>query len=163
MSRLLALLLMLLGIVGAQLTAVGGEKLSFSGDVKKDMISKKGVVEIQDLAGGESGPDVGTPPLWPYPFSGWDIQSIALQYDYRYLESFRVSLIKTWFFYVHYWRPLHFLNKQSTAEFVYTHTHIAPIRCTLALIVSLFVAMPMVMAIRTTRPISWCNEAVKVR
>lgn len=39
--------------------AVGGEKLSFTGDVKKDMISKKGVVEIKDLAGGENGPDVG--------------------------------------------------------------------------------------------------------
>lgn len=45
--------------------------------------------EIQTI---DDGLDVGVPPGWPYPYSGWDIKDMRFQYDYQ--------CVVFWFFFV---------------------------------------------------------------
>ena len=69
--------------------------LTFTGDAEKDFIERGPghadfatqrypVVVIPDAADaiGNVFLDVGTPPGWPYPQSGWDFKDLRFAYDY---------------------------------------------------------------------------------
>ena len=78
--------------VGVALGQQFNDPLTFTGDAEKDFLSfggvlKKGVVTLDDPTIDAFGnevlaPDVGVPPGWPFPFSGWDIKNIYFQIDF---------------------------------------------------------------------------------
>lgn len=84
---MLILLLASVGLALAQFNA----PLVFTGNAEADFqingVNRNGVVTLDDPTLDALGnrlvqPDVGVPPGWPYPFSGWDIENIFFQIDF---------------------------------------------------------------------------------
>jgi hypothetical protein len=68
------------------LSALNLPRLSTSGDVKRDFVSGvRGVAVLRDLASasGAAQADVGLPPQWPFAYAGWDMEQVAVQYNYE--------------------------------------------------------------------------------
>ena len=71
------IMLRLLSLACAVLCA---SALRFTGDVAKDFTPENGAAFPLTVLDGDFS-DVGLPPQWLSPYSGWDMQSISLSYD----------------------------------------------------------------------------------